>query len=240
MAKGRAGRRLENMARKAIRDYNKARENIIKNLGESYAPPERTVSELLRNNRTLRELRQEIRNLRGITSRSGRRIVKGEQGAETLTYTLKETERLNRERNARREERREKFGDVTFQPGYGESQERIRQTPKEVNFNQRSEQSWESFLKQLGKELERDENALDMQYKENYLTALEKNLGSEFANEVRELLREIRGDELYMFSLRMDYYGVFSVDFPYAPLDIETRMNEIVSAIENMRRELEK
>lgn len=234
----RAGRRRQKMAERAVREYNRERNKIARTLGESYAPPVRSAEELLRNNPTLSSLRREIRNLEGIKGRSAKRIVKGEGGAETLTYTLKETERLNRKRNRDRETRRKKFGESVNQPGYLQSQERVRQSPKEVAFNERSGRSWESFLNQLGRELARNDSELDRRYKENYLLAIERELGEAFAKEVRELLKGIGGGELYMMGLRMDYMGVFSIDFPYSPTDVEDRINEIRSMLERLRNEL--
>lgn len=238
--KGKARKRAEREIRTALREYNRAVKNIEKTLGKEYAPPKRSAEQILASAKNLKDVRGEIKELKKVRSRSAKKIVEGEGGAKTTEYTLEQINRLNELRNQERERRKRKVGDVSETPGYAQSQERVRQEPKNVKFEERSDKSFKSFVSQLEKEMLENEAELSKGYKANYLNALEINIGIEARQEIEEMLQGINGDELYIASLTLDYGDLFTVGYAYIPEDIEEIKNSLVSGIIRLRRYLGK
>ena len=104
-----AYRKRRQFAASAVRSYNAAVTRIEKQFGKSYAPPRRSVDELMKNYPNMKALRSEVKQMKKIPSPKNLEIVRVKDVL-TSTYAISETARLNQRRNEKRRKRAEKYG----------------------------------------------------------------------------------------------------------------------------------
>lgn len=212
-------------AQRAVRNYNRAVTLIEKKYGQSYAPPRRSVDELMKNFSTMKELRREISKMNKIPAPSKLETVRI-GNLNTSKFAISETERLNKARNKKREARAEKYGDLSGTSGYAAMQERTLQRPKQFHPERMKPQHFKAYKKQLEGELF-TELAVGG-YKENYINEAYKNFGKNVGDAVRNRLRDIPDDIFYQLSLEQDYRQVFEIMFwyPNDEFSIDDRLGE--------------
>ena len=93
-----AYRKRRQFAASAVRSYNAAVTRIEKQFGKSYAPPRRSVDELMKNYPNMKALRSEVKQMKKIPSPKNLEIVRVKDVL-TSTYAISETARLNQRRN---------------------------------------------------------------------------------------------------------------------------------------------
>lgn len=106
-----AYRKRRQFAASAVRSYNAAVTRIEKQFGKSYAPPRRSVDELMKNFPNMKALRSEVKQMKKIPSPKNLEIVRVKDIL-TSTYAISETARLTREETKREEEEQKNMVDL--------------------------------------------------------------------------------------------------------------------------------
>ena len=154
-----AYRKRRQFAASAVRSYNAAVTRIEKQFGKSYAPPRRSVDELMKNYPNMKALRSEVKQMKKIPSPKNLEIVRVKDVL-TSTYAISETARLNQRRNEKRRKRAEKYGRfVEGRSGWTASQEKSLQEPvpfDEARFNDPNQ--WSRFKRNLMIDLSKERN----------------------------------------------------------------------------------
>lgn len=185
-----AYRKRRQFAASAVRSYNAAVTRIEKQFGKSYAPPRRSVDELMKNYPNMKALRSEVKQMKKIPSPKNLEIVRIKDVL-TSTYAISETARLNQRRNEKRRKRAEKYSRfVEGRAGWTASQEKALQEPvpfDEGRFNDVNQ--WARFKRNLMIDLSKERN-IDAYY-QNYLNGIEDELGPEIRQVVEEALGKV-------------------------------------------------
>lgn len=230
-----AYRKRRQFAASAVRNYNAAVTRIEKQFGKSYAPPRRSVDELMKNYPSMKALRSEVKQMKKIPSPKNLEIVRVKDVL-TSTYAISETARLNQRRNEKRRKRAEKYGRfVEGRSGWTPSQEKSLQEPvpfDEARFNDPNQ--WSRFKRNLMIDLSKERN-VDSYY-QNYLNGIEDDLGPEIRGVVEEALGDISPEEFYQLALTEDYRDVFTIEFIiYMPISAEQKIQELLWGIEQVK-----
>lgn len=230
-----AYRKRRQFAASAVRTYNAAVTRIEKQFGKSYAPPRRSVDELMKNYPNMKALRSEVKQMKKIPSPKNLEIVRVKDVL-TSTYAISETARLNQRRNEKRRKRAEKYGRfVEGRSGWTSSQEQALQEPvpfDEGRFNDANQ--WARFKRNLMIDLSKERN-IDTYY-QNYLNGIEDELGPEIRQVVEEALGDISPEEFYQLALTEDYRDVFTIEFIiYMPISAEQKIQELLWGIEQVK-----
>lgn len=197
-------------AQQAVRIYNAAVTRIEKQLGKNYAPPRRTVDELMNRFPTMKELDREIKRMKKIPKPSAIEPIRVGTML-TSRFAIEETQRLNEQRNKMREERAKKYGYLAQTSGYQASQERTLQRPN--LFHPERLRDLSAYKRGLEQELQGLHSTAS--YKNYYLEAIRNNYGNVVYNIVKNKIKNIDSDVFYQMALEDDFRSVFEINFWY-------------------------
>lgn len=197
-------------AQQAVRIYNAAVTRIEKQLGKNYAPPRRSVDELMTHFPTAKELDREIAKMKKIPKPSKIEPIRVGNML-TSEFAIQETRRLNEMRNKIREDRAKKYGYLAQTSGYQASQERALQ--RQNVFRPERLRDLTGYKKSLEQELQGMYSTAA--YQNYYLEAIRKNYGATVYNIVRSKIKSIDPDVFYQMALEDDFRSVFEINFWY-------------------------
>jgi hypothetical protein len=228
-------RKRRQVAAAAVRSYNAAVTRIEKQFGKSYAPPRRSVEELMKNFPTMKALRSEIKEMKKIPSPKNLEFLRI-KGVITSTYAVSETARLNQRRNEKREQRRKKYEPlVKGRAGWTAKEEKALHAYQPFDENRFNDpKQWARFKYSLMVDLSKERN-IDS-YFENYLSVVEEELGTKYQSLVRQALGDLSAAEFYQLALTEDFRDVFTIEYiKYFELAPEQKMEELLWALSEVK-----
>lgn len=222
--------------RRAVKNYNaKVRRLEKKFKDKPHLIPERVkVRDLRKQIKTREDFNVVLKNLKSLTKRESEQIVTNTHGVETTKFQIEVAKRNVRRANVLKRRERERAKINLPKKGRLGLIEEHDFTPEKFDFNKSKRQDdFKGFterLRQRALTSIRDERL--EQYKENYITALRRALGSH-ANSIIEKIKNVSADRLLDSKYLDERY---SVDFVYDPQDalflamiIEQAWNELLN-----------
>lgn len=164
----------------AVRSFNAKRTRLIKQVPEleDFLPAKLVVKDIKASIQTRQDFNRELNSIKRFMKKGAEKTVYTKQGVKTTKYMVNElkikVQTINRERA-----RKLKEMNPTTEKGTMGSIKQNSLRPKQFNLENMSQKGWEKFVESVTKQSASTywEERYN-QYKENYLKALENQLGS--------------------------------------------------------------
>jgi hypothetical protein len=202
-----------------VRNYNAKLNRVAEKNPyiEDILPQKASIRELKKRIETRADFNRELNSLARFSRKGSEEIVYTEKGLPLTKYEVNETKLKTRIVNQKRSNERKRLGISEARGTMGQA-ENQNLRPKNFNLNKNGKE-WEKFVESLDKEIRGNfKGELLEGYKNNYISALRRNLG-EGGEKLAKMLEGVDPETLYNNSVSNP---LLSLDFIYDPLEFET------------------